>query len=91
MLIRADPQQDTLSLFSFPRDLVVPIYCNKTSAYATDRINTAWTDCGSRGTLDTVQKLIASSTVPPELTTCRTDPSMSVRYQSVVPLAPTFA
>jgi LCP family protein required for cell wall assembly len=57
MLIRADPQQDTLSLFSFPRDLVVPIYCNKTSAYTTDRINTAWTDCGSRGTLDTVQKL----------------------------------
>jgi LCP family protein required for cell wall assembly len=57
MLIRADPQQDTLSLFSFPRDLVVPIYCNKTSAYATDRINTAWTDCGSQGTLDTVQKL----------------------------------
>src|SRR4029077_16986728 len=40
MLIRADPQQDTLSLFSFPRDLIVPIYCNKTSAYATDRINT---------------------------------------------------
>jgi LCP family protein required for cell wall assembly len=57
MLIRADPQLDTLSLFSFPRDLVVPIYCNQTSAYATDRINTAWTDCGSQGTLDTVQKL----------------------------------
>jgi LCP family protein required for cell wall assembly len=61
MLIRADPQQDTLSLFSFPRDLVVPIYCNKTSAYATDRINTAWTDCGSQGTLDTVQKLTGIS------------------------------
>ena len=28
MLIRADPQQNTLSMLSFPRDLVVPIYCN---------------------------------------------------------------
>ena len=29
MLIRADPQNDTLSLLSFPRDLDVPIYCNR--------------------------------------------------------------
>jgi LCP family protein required for cell wall assembly len=57
MLIRADPQQNTLSLFSFPRDLIVPIYCNQTSAYTTDRINSAWTRCGAQGTLDTVQKL----------------------------------
>jgi LCP family protein required for cell wall assembly len=60
MLIRADPQQNTLSLFSFPRDLIVPIYCNQTSVYAQDpqnRINQAWTDCGQQGTLDTVQKL----------------------------------
>jgi LCP family protein required for cell wall assembly len=57
MLIRADPQQDTLSLLSFPRDLQVAIYCNMTSAYTSDRINAAWTDCGPTGTLDTVQKL----------------------------------
>jgi LCP family protein required for cell wall assembly len=57
MLIRADPQNDTLSLLSFPRDLNVAIYCNSTSAYTTDRINAAWTDCGPKGTVDTVQKL----------------------------------
>ena len=28
MLIRADPQNKTISLLSFPRDLTVPIYCN---------------------------------------------------------------
>jgi LCP family protein required for cell wall assembly len=57
ILIRADPQQNTLSLLSFPRDLNVPIYCNMTSAYGTSRINSAWSTCGPRGTLDTVQKL----------------------------------
>ncbi len=57
MLIRADPQLNTLSLLSFPRDLVVPIYCNPTSPTRTDRINTAWADCNARGALDTVEKL----------------------------------
>ena len=57
MLVRADPQLKTLSLLSFPRDLVVPIYCNPTTPTTTDRINTAWTICGPRGTLDTVEKL----------------------------------
>src|ERR1051325_1571723 len=57
MLIRADPQLGTLSLLSFPRDLVVPIYCNPTTALTTDRINQAWGRCNARGTLDTVQKL----------------------------------
>ena len=57
MLIRADPQQNTLSLLSFPRDLDVPIYCNTTTSTTTDRINSAWSTCGARGTLDTVQKL----------------------------------
>jgi LCP family protein required for cell wall assembly len=57
MLVRADPQTNTLSLFSFPRDLLVPIYCNTTAAYVTDRINSAWNRCGVQGTLDTVQKL----------------------------------
>ncbi|TMM08377.1 MAG: LytR family transcriptional regulator [Actinobacteria bacterium] len=58
MLVRADPQQNTLSLFSFPRDLVVPIYCkDQTTPITTDRINTAWTSCGPTGTLNTVEKL----------------------------------
>ena len=56
MLIRADPQQDTLSLLSFPRDLNVTIHCPQ-QAPVTDRINAAWTDCGAQGTLDTVQQL----------------------------------
>ncbi|HEY5059506.1 MAG TPA: LCP family protein [Gaiellaceae bacterium] len=58
MLIRADPQLNTLSMMSFPRDLVVPIYCkDTTSAITTDRINTAFTSCGPVGTLNTVEKL----------------------------------
>ena len=56
MLVRADPQQDTLSLLSFPRDLNVTIHCPN-QAPVIDRINAAWTDCGAQGTLDTVQQL----------------------------------
>jgi LCP family protein required for cell wall assembly len=61
MLVRADPQTNTLSLLSFPRDLVVPIYCNPDTVDTHDRINTAWTICGPRGTLDTVEKLTGLS------------------------------
>jgi LCP family protein required for cell wall assembly len=57
MLIRADPQTDTLSMLSFPRDLQVPIYCDPTTAVTVDRINSAWSRCSVRGTLDTVEKL----------------------------------
>src|SRR3954451_16880797 len=57
MLIRADPQTKTLSMLSFPRDLQVPIYCDPTTAVTTDRINSAWSRCSVRGTLDTVEKL----------------------------------
>src|SRR5580765_5055749 len=58
MLLRADPQQDTLSILSFPRDLDVPIYCEDPNvAIVTDRINSAWSRCGPTGTLNTVQKL----------------------------------
>jgi LCP family protein required for cell wall assembly len=60
MLIRADPIQKTLSLLSFPRDLVVPIYCGAT-VLRSDRINSAYSDpgkCGgARGTVDTVRHL----------------------------------
>jgi LCP family protein required for cell wall assembly len=57
MLIRADPTTDTISLLSFPRDLVVPIYCKPGVVAAHDRINGAYERCGSRGTLQTVKEL----------------------------------
>lgn len=61
MLVRADPTNKTLSLFSFPRDLVVSLYCNGSNVpYAADpqdRINAAWAHCGEEGTLDTVAHL----------------------------------
>jgi LCP family protein required for cell wall assembly len=59
MLIRADPNQKTISLLSFPRDLLVPIYCpdNGTTPSRTDRINSAYATCGARGTVDTVRHL----------------------------------
>jgi LCP family protein required for cell wall assembly len=58
ILMRADPQQNTLSMLSFPRDLVVPIYCHdQSTVIATDRINSAWSSCGAPGTLNTIEKL----------------------------------
>jgi LCP family protein required for cell wall assembly len=58
MLIRADPHTKSISLLSFPRDLDVPIYCSENGpAVGTDRINSAYSRCGSKGTLLTVEKL----------------------------------
>jgi LCP family protein required for cell wall assembly len=58
MLVRADPTNNSLSMLSFPRDLVVPIYCNGSDVpRTTDRINSAWSTCGAEGTLDTVSHL----------------------------------
>ncbi len=57
MLIRADPIQKTVSLLSFPRDLLAPIYCGNTVVSSADKINSAYADCGPRGTLDTVRHL----------------------------------
>jgi LCP family protein required for cell wall assembly len=56
MLVRADPSTKTISLLSFPRDLVVPIYC-KGGFVTNDRINSAFSRCGSTGTLETVKHL----------------------------------
>jgi LCP family protein required for cell wall assembly len=56
MLIRADPLTKSISLLSFPRDLSVPIYCGATPS-VTDRINSAYSRCGPKGTLLTVKKL----------------------------------
>jgi LCP family protein required for cell wall assembly len=56
MLVRADPGTKTISLLSFPRDLVVPVYC-KGGFVTDDRINSAFSRCGSTGTLETVKHL----------------------------------
>src|SRR3954454_7209722 len=56
MLLRADPATKTLSLMSFPRDLVVPIHCPGKAVY-TDRINAAYSDCGSTGSFETIRAL----------------------------------
>jgi LCP family protein required for cell wall assembly len=56
MLIRADPRTKTISLLSFPRDLVVPIYCkHHDTGYA--KINAAFANCGAEGSLETVKEL----------------------------------
>jgi LCP family protein required for cell wall assembly len=56
MLLRADPVTKSISMLSFPRDLIVPIWCGGTQ-HLPDRINTAYALCGSKGALDTVKKL----------------------------------
>jgi LCP family protein required for cell wall assembly len=56
MLLRADPATKTISMLSFPRDLIVPVYC-KGGFVADDRINSAYSRCGSTGTLETVKHL----------------------------------
>jgi LCP family protein required for cell wall assembly len=54
MLVRADPDTKSISMLSFPRDLVVDIRCPGRTPYR-NRINQAFTDCGPRGTLETVK------------------------------------
>ncbi len=56
MLVRADPTSKSISLLSFPRDLVVDVTCPGKPTYR-GRINEAYTECGTRGTLETVRKL----------------------------------
>ena len=56
MLLRADPQLKAISMLSFPRDLVVDVVCPGQPTFR-DRINTAYTECGTQGTLETVRKL----------------------------------
>ncbi len=62
MLIRADPVTKTISLLSFPRDLIVPLYCPQNGsgqavASGSGRINSAYAYCGSTGALETVRHL----------------------------------
>ncbi|HET8606085.1 MAG TPA: LCP family protein [Gaiellaceae bacterium] len=62
MLLRADPQTKTISLLSFPRDLLVEQYCpDKTTGEPAPqghgKINGAYALCGPSGALDTVKEL----------------------------------
>jgi LCP family protein required for cell wall assembly len=56
MLIRADPQLDTISLLSLPRDMYVPIHCPGRAVFDS-KINAAFDYCGAPGTVATVQAL----------------------------------
>jgi LCP family protein required for cell wall assembly len=57
MLVRADPGRKTISMLSFPRDLLVELAGCKNHPPRLAKINEAFTDCGTRGTLQTVKKL----------------------------------
>jgi LCP family protein required for cell wall assembly len=56
MLVRADPQTDSISLLSFPRDMRVEIHCPGRTPYM-DKIAHAYATCGPRGSLQTVKNL----------------------------------
>jgi len=57
MLVRTDPSNHTISLMSFPRDLVVPVHCPGQPVFS-GKINSAYATCGSKGTVQTVSDLI---------------------------------
>jgi LCP family protein required for cell wall assembly len=56
MLLRADPQGKTISMLSFPRDLIVQVRCPNGGS-SLGRINSAYAFCGPQGTLETVRAL----------------------------------
>jgi LCP family protein required for cell wall assembly len=56
MLLRADPQAETISSLSFPRDLIVEVRC-PSGGRSMARINSAYSFCGPEGTLETVRAL----------------------------------
>src|SRR5215210_8997143 len=56
MLVRADPKTDSISMLSLPRDLYVEISCPGRASFGS-RINGAYSECGTKGTLETVRKL----------------------------------
>ncbi len=55
MLLRADPQTDTISMLSLPRDMIVEIRCP--DSVFTSKINAAYSTCGAPGALNTVRNL----------------------------------
>jgi LCP family protein required for cell wall assembly len=56
MLLRADPTVGTLSMLSFPRDLMVDIHCPGRGSFP-GPINSAYALCGLQGTVETVKQL----------------------------------
>ena len=56
MLLRVDPVSKSISMLSFPRDLTTQLWCGD-KIVGTDRINGAYSACGSKGTLETVKHL----------------------------------
>ena len=56
MLLRADPETETISMLSFPRDLAVENHCPGKPSFV-GRINQAYAECGPTGTIDTVRRL----------------------------------
>ena len=56
MLVRADPDTDSISLLSFPRDMRVEIRCPGVTPFF-GRINSAYQECGPQGSLQTVKAL----------------------------------
>ena len=56
MLVRADPHTDSISMLSFPRDLITTIKCPGRPDYR-DRINAAFSECGTVGSVETVRAL----------------------------------
>jgi LCP family protein required for cell wall assembly len=56
ILVRADPINKSLSLLSFPRDLVVNVKCPG-HPDVQERINYAFSECGASGSIDTVRAL----------------------------------
>ncbi len=57
MLLRADPETKTVSMMSFPRDMTVNVHCPGQPVFV-GKINSAYANCGSKGTLQTVRDLI---------------------------------
>ncbi|HEX9381316.1 MAG TPA: LCP family protein [Gaiellaceae bacterium] len=56
ILVRADPETNSLSMLSFPRDLTVTVKCPGHPDF-TDRINGAFSACGALGSVETVRAL----------------------------------
>lgn len=57
MLLRADPGRKTISMLSFPRDLLVELPGCESAPPRLAKINEAFTDCGVKGTIETVRQL----------------------------------
>jgi LCP family protein required for cell wall assembly len=57
MLLRADPETKSVSMLSFPRDMIVNIHCPGQPIFS-GKINAAYATCGSKGTVQTVSDLV---------------------------------